>query len=217
MGRLAAKKPCSFGGKMFYIGEEVPESLVADPARQVKLGVLAAVPDSAGMQAGAGSGGSQAGPGGPRTYTQEQVDAVLARAVADAIAGKEAEYAEKAEADRRMMEEAASDLYPEGLERILIDAGAAGEDEQRTAVWALPEEIRQAFAVLQMNAEEGAKAVSGIRSENALILIHAADSRRTVRNAAREQAEKLFPAKDMPYAPGSGGEAAGVGTGEAGT
>ena len=28
--RLIAKKPCSFGGQQFYIGDEVPENLVAD-------------------------------------------------------------------------------------------------------------------------------------------------------------------------------------------
>jgi len=214
MGKLIAQKPCSFGGRMFYIGEEVPEALVADPVRQEKLGVLAAVPDSAGAEAGAAGGESQ---GSPRTYTQEQVDAVLARAVADALAGKEAEYAAAAEADRRMMEEAASVLHAEGLERIPIDVGAAGEDGQRTAVQASPEEIQQAFAILQMNAEEGAKAASGIRNENVLILIHAADSRKTVRNAAGEQADKLFPARNMQDAPGGGSGAAGTGTEGAGT
>lgn len=38
--KLIAKKPCSFGGKRFYIGEEVPTALVVDPARQVQYGVL---------------------------------------------------------------------------------------------------------------------------------------------------------------------------------
>lgn len=37
---LIAKRPCSFGGKRFYIGDEVPAEFVADPALQEKLGVL---------------------------------------------------------------------------------------------------------------------------------------------------------------------------------
>lgn len=39
--RLIAKKPCSFGGKIFYIGEEIPSELVINPKSQEKLGVLA--------------------------------------------------------------------------------------------------------------------------------------------------------------------------------
>ena len=42
-----------------------------------------------------------------------------------------------------------------------------------------------------MNAEEAAKAVSGVESENVLILLHAADSRKTVRDAARKRAGSL--------------------------
>ena len=38
--KLIAKKPCSFGGKRFYIGDEIPAALVLDPVRQEKLGVL---------------------------------------------------------------------------------------------------------------------------------------------------------------------------------
>lgn len=38
--KLIAKKPCSFGGKKFYIGDEIPAELVLDPRAQEKLGVL---------------------------------------------------------------------------------------------------------------------------------------------------------------------------------
>lgn len=34
--RLIANKPCSFGGKKFYIGNEIPENLVADARLQRK-------------------------------------------------------------------------------------------------------------------------------------------------------------------------------------
>lgn len=38
--RLIAKKPCSFEGKKFYIGDEIPVEFVANPKAQEKMGVL---------------------------------------------------------------------------------------------------------------------------------------------------------------------------------
>ena len=46
--KLIARKACSFGGKKFYIGDEIPEALVLDPRAQEKMEVLAIVPDDAG-------------------------------------------------------------------------------------------------------------------------------------------------------------------------
>lgn len=45
--KLIAKKPCSFGGKKFYIGNEIPAELVMNPKSQEKLGTLAIVNDDA--------------------------------------------------------------------------------------------------------------------------------------------------------------------------
>lgn len=47
--KLIAKKPCSFGGKKFYIGNEIPAELVADAKAQEKWGVLAIISDDAGI------------------------------------------------------------------------------------------------------------------------------------------------------------------------
>ena len=41
--KLIAKKPCSFSGKKFYIGDEIPAGLVLDPSGQEKMGVLVRV------------------------------------------------------------------------------------------------------------------------------------------------------------------------------
>jgi hypothetical protein len=41
--RLIALKPCSFGGKKFYIGDEIPEEYVESPSKQEQLGVLKVV------------------------------------------------------------------------------------------------------------------------------------------------------------------------------
>lgn len=43
--KLIAKKPCSFGGEKFYIGDEIPAELVLFPKDQEQMGVLAIVED----------------------------------------------------------------------------------------------------------------------------------------------------------------------------
>lgn len=41
--RLIAQKPCSFGGKQFFIGDEIPEEYVLDPKAQEMMGILVQV------------------------------------------------------------------------------------------------------------------------------------------------------------------------------
>jgi len=43
--KLIAKKPCSFGGRKFFIDQEIPAGLVAEPEVQVRLGVITVVRD----------------------------------------------------------------------------------------------------------------------------------------------------------------------------
>lgn len=43
--KLIANKPCSFGGKRFYIGDEIPAEYVLNPKEQEKLGNLTVVND----------------------------------------------------------------------------------------------------------------------------------------------------------------------------
>lgn len=43
--KLIAKQPCSFGGKRFYIGDEIPVELVQEPKTQEKYGKLVIVND----------------------------------------------------------------------------------------------------------------------------------------------------------------------------
>lgn len=45
--RLIANKPCSFGGKNFLIGDEVPANLVLNPNEQIKRGTLSKLNGSA--------------------------------------------------------------------------------------------------------------------------------------------------------------------------
>ena len=76
---------------------------------------------------------------------------------------------------------------------ISVKSASDGENEQVTVIPAKPEEIQQVFSILQMNVEEGARMIADVTSENVLILLHAVDSRKMIKNAAKEQAGKLFP------------------------
>ena len=43
--KIIAKKPCSFNGVKYYIGEEIPENAVKDPKAQAAMGVVSIVPE----------------------------------------------------------------------------------------------------------------------------------------------------------------------------
>lgn len=147
--KLIARKPCSFGGEKFFIGEEVPEELVADPAAQEKLGVIA---------------------------------------ISNAEGESPVENA------------------------IQITVKGSSDGELTTVISATPEEIQRVFFVMQQSAEEAVKAISEIQSDNVLILIHAADSRKTVKNAAKEQADKLLSTASISDESGNGNATTGTNT-----
>lgn len=131
-------------------------------------------------------------------YTQEQLDSMIAEAVEEAVNNTVMEMNQGQEE----IQEAPAALLETGFEvyngtvQISVKCESDGENEQVMAVPAAPEEIRQVFSVMQLNAEDGAKAVADITSENVLILLHAADSRKTIKDAAKKQADKLFSTKD---------------------
>lgn len=168
--RLIANKPCSFGGRKFYIGDEIPENLVADARLQEKYGVITTVNDSEG-----GSGthfGS--------LFTQEQVEKMIAEAVEEAEKKKEDQLAELKEKE------------PGAYDGAILISIKGESNEQQTVVPATPEEIQQVFSIMQMNATEGAEAIARVKSENILILLHAADTRKTIKDAAKKQADNIF-------------------------
>ena len=161
--RLIAKKPCSFGGKKFFIGEEVPAYLVANPESQEKLGVLAI-----------GRGESEGVPVvATGTFTQEQVNDMIAAAVAELKETEDGAY--------------------EGVIMISVKGESDGE---MLAIPVTVEEVQQVFSIMQLTADEGTKAISDVKSENVLILLHAVDSRKTVKDAAKKQADNLFSTKE---------------------
>ncbi len=85
----------------------------------------------------------------------------------------------------------------------------SGENGQMMSLLVEQQEIQQAFSIMQMNVEDGAKAITEVDSEHVLILLHAADSRTTIKNAAKKQADKLFSANGAKNEPGSGKETTG--------
>lgn len=184
--RLIANKPCSFGGRQFYIGDEIPADLVADAVMQEKMGVITIAKDME-MVSGGGSG---------TFFTQEQVEKMVAEAVDEAVNNTVLEMEQK----QKELQESAGVLQmeegflSEGTVIIPVKGNSDGDNEQQTAVPAIPEEIQQVFRIMQMNATDGTAAIAGVKSENVLILLHAADTRKTIKDAAKKQANNIYSA-----------------------
>lgn len=177
--RLIANKPCSFGGRQFYIGDEIPSDLVADVKVQEKMGVITTANDTKGVP-GVESGA---------LFTQEQVEKMVAEAVNNTVQEMEQKQKELQEAAGVLQEEG---FLPGGAVIIPVKGNSAGDNEQQTAVPVTQEEIQQIFSIMQMNATDGAEAITGVKSENVLILLHATDSRKTIKDAAKKQADNIF-------------------------
>lgn len=176
--RLIAKKPCSYGGKKFFIGDEIPAELVVNIEREEKLGVISAANDEAGVPEQSGA-----------LYSQEQVDKMIADAVANADKGFTQEQVDK------MIQSAVAELKPFDSDNAGFTVAVKGEGGNVTAVSCSAEDVQSVVDVLQMNAEDGAKAVASVKSDSVLILLHALDTRATVKKAAQKQHDTLFSAE----------------------
>lgn len=187
--RLIANKPCSFGGRQFFIGDEIPADLVANVKAQEKMGVIT-IRNETERVPGAESG---------TLFTMEQVEKMVAEAVDEAVNNTVQEMEQK----QKELQEAAGVLQEEGFLPggtviIPVKGDSAGDTEQQTAVPATPEEIQQVFSIMQMNATDGAEAIAGVKSENVLILLHAVDTRKTIKDAAKKQADNIFSTSGNP-------------------
>lgn len=201
--RLIANKPCSFGGRKFYIGDEIPADLVTDARAQEKMGVITIANDTEGVSAGESG----------TFYTQEQLEKMVAEAVDEAVNNTVLEMEQK----QKELQETAGVLQEEGFLSegtviIPVKGGSDGDNEQQTAVPATPEEIQQVFSIIQMNATDGAEAIARVKSENVLILLHAADTRKTIKDAAKKQADNLFSTSDSSNECVGGNETTGTNT-----
>lgn len=176
--RLIAKKPCSYGGKKFFIGDEIPAELVVNIEREEKLGVISAANDEAGVPEQSGA-----------LYSQEQVDKMIADAVANADKGFTQEQVDE------MIQSAVAELKPFDSDNAGFTVAVKGEGGNVTAVSCSAEDVQSVVDVLQMNAEDGAKAVASVKSDSVLILLHVLDTRATVKKAAQKQHDTLFSAE----------------------
>lgn len=173
-------KQLTAGETTYYPGDIIPDNVILSErsGKLINNGYISEV--NAEVSQGSFSGQGE-------LFSREQVDAMIAEAVAVELEkSREAMQAAKAE----LIEMESVDM-PETV-LIMVNRESDGENEQGTAVPATPEEIQQTFSIMQLNAEEGAKAIAEVKSENVLILLHAADSRKTIKNAAKEQADNLF-------------------------
>ena len=199
--RLIANKPCSFGGEKFYIGDEIPAGMVADPAVQEKRGILTILKENE-VVVDLGDVSGQEG-----LFTREAVDALIAEAIAAVEREKEAQLAELQQYTAEL-QETAPGAY-EGTVQISVKSVSDGDHEQATMIPAYPEEIQLVFSILQMTAEEGIREIAAVTSENVLILLHASDSRKAIKNAAKKQADKLY-SKGESNAPVNGNACTGT-------
>lgn len=84
---------------------------------------------------------------------------------------------------------------PAPPESPLLAVPILGEAEP-FAVALTNEQIVDVFTVLQMNADDAAKAIGEMTEENPLIVIHRIDERKTVKKAAEARAKEITEAAE---------------------
>ena len=181
------EKQLTAGGVTYHPGEIIPDGVIL-PERSRKLARSGHISELNESMKYGDAGGSGA------YYTHEQLDRMLAEAVDEAVNNTVTEMKKEQEKLQEYvseLQETAPGAY-DGTVVISVRSGSDGVNEQVIAVPATPEEIRQGFGIMQMNAVEGAEAIAGVKSENVLILLHAADTRKTIKDAAKKQAENIF-------------------------
>lgn len=130
--KLIALKPCSFGGKQFYIGNEIPAEYVASPAAQEKLGVLTIV------------------------NVEAEVD------VHETV------------------------VYPESKVSLVVHS-----DGNEMTLEPTDRGIQDVFNVLIGKATDAEAIINDMDDADALILLHLADSRKSIKEAAEARAKEL--------------------------
>lgn len=196
-------KQLFLGGLVYNPGDIIPDFAVL-PERAGKL-IRSGYISEFGMKT------EQGIPEGKvKLFTREEVDALVSQAAMEAERKQKEQKAELQE-HAAVLVETGPCAY-NGVVQVSVKISSDGDNGQFMTIPAQAEEIQQVFNIMQMNADEGARAIGDVKSENVLILVHAADSRKTVKNAAKEQADKLFSPRDASNTPGSGNEGTGTNT-----
>ena len=135
--KLIAKQPCSFGGKRFYIGDDIPVELVKEPATQEKYGKLAIVND---------------------------------------------------EADPAVIDSAAGDC---NVMTVVIHA-----EEGDLPLELTQEGLQAVLDILTSNTEDAEPIVKQMTHGDDLIFLDIADSRKTIKTAAKARAQAIMEAQE---------------------
>lgn len=144
--KLIAQKPCSFGGKRFYIGDEIPLEFVVNPESQSKLGVLAIYND------------------GPHKDFTEAEEVMSFKGI-------------------------------KNQKHLTIPIVTENGTE---ALSVAQESIITALEIMQTDVKEAEKAIEHLADENALIILHACDSRKGIKNASEKRALALQVHGEIP-------------------
>lgn len=171
--RYLCTKQLTAGGETYYPGEIIPDGviLLERSGKLLRSGYISEVSEESWQTPVTGM---------ETLFKQEEVTAMIAKAVEEV----EQKYSD---------EIAKLEEMEDGTYAAAVTITVKGDsDDQNVDVPATPEEIQQSFAILQMNAEEGVKAIADVKSENVLIIVHAIDNRKTVKEAAKKQADNLF-------------------------
>lgn len=171
--RYLCTKQLTAGGETYYPGEIIPDGVILSErsGKLLRSGYISEVSEESWQTPVTGM---------ETLFTQEEVTAMIAKAVEEV----EQKYSD---------EIAKLEEMEDGTYAAAVTITVKGDsDDQNVDVPATPEEIQQSFAILQMNAEEGVKAIADVKSENVLIIVHAIDNRKTVKEAAKKQADNLF-------------------------
>lgn len=131
--RLIALKPCSFGGKKFYIGDEIPTEYVESHAKMEQLGVLKVV------------------------KVESEVTEVTENVV--------------------VTDPTLSIVVQSNGEEMILEPTDSG--------------IQDVFNVLIGNPATADEIISQMTDNDALILLHLASSRKSIKEAAEARAKEL--------------------------
>lgn len=143
--KLIAKKPCSFGGKKFYVGDEIPAEYVLNPKLQEQMGVLTIVYiDGSDSDSGSGSADGSCDCDEHPIVISDPTFSILVKT-----------------------SEGEMELEP-------TDDG-----------------MQDIFTVLIGRAEDAAPVIEKMDDNDSLVLLHLADSRKSVKALAEARAKAL--------------------------
>lgn len=123
--KLVAQKPCSFGGKKYFIGQEIPVEEVLNPKMHVAMGTLSILEEEA----------------------KKQDDAKITVRV--------------------------------------------GHGEEELYINVTPEGLQAVVDVLTASTKDAEPIIAEITDGDALLLLHASDSRKAIKEAAKERVQAI--------------------------